>query len=695
MTHYWQPFLAAGILVFVQLQCCAPQPSVTPTRPIEVTTEPDEAIMPASLELEERLVWHQPVNATEYELESQSTAGEGDSIRTEHVGKALLKWPDLWLRLYGDSNIQVEDVTPDGLHLALAQGNSLIGVQTSYNERVINLGSYAEIQLHGTLLMVSVHPTYDLAVVRMFDGEATVRNLSGDIQELLVQTGEWALLRPEQPPLVSEQLTEMRQLARELDWWDVYHEIELDAAGGFASEISGAIPVNTINLVFVEEPTAPFCEVTTGSLNLREGPNTEFPSIQTLEQGTRLEPLARIDDTTWLRVRVPSTGDVGWTSGKPQYVTCNFNLYDLAVETTQPPLPTIFIACEPPYSTIELGSCAMLRWTVENAQAIYFEGEPVNARDSREVCPQNSQSYALHVVTDDGDQYCTMNVDVRDSNGPEIVSITSAPDPALSSGRLPPICYEDKVLVDARVIDPSGVAKVQILFWSDSFKAESGWGLPYDMGNIGNDIYEHPSRAGNTIKIRAEDSLGNVSESAEYSIECVNVQTLYNFVSQANEAQWMTYDGNQFWSLYWPGEETDEQGFARWLNYAVLEDGSTSSTVLQTHPAWTSYGTIDGQFDLRDITIQESDYFVGKVGFPEGAYAGDITFHIGFWDGDADSHNEWIFEQTDTYDGQLRNIEFPLVSITGKTGYFTLQVEANGDSSQDWAVWTEARLERR
>ncbi|RIK39153.1 MAG: hypothetical protein DCC57_20390 [Chloroflexi bacterium] len=47
---------------------------------------------------------------------------------------------------------------------------------------------------------------------------------------------------------------------------------------------------------------------------------------------------------------------------------------------------------------IEQGSCTTVRWAVDGAQAVYFNGEGVAGNDSREVCPYDPATYQLDVA---------------------------------------------------------------------------------------------------------------------------------------------------------------------------------------------------------------------------------------------------------------------------------------------------------
>jgi hypothetical protein len=52
--------------------------------------------------------------------------------------------------------------------------------------------------------------------------------------------------------------------------------------------------------------------------------------------------------------------------------------------------------------TIQRGQCANLRWDAEDIREIYFEGQGTVGHDSRQVCPQNTTTYTLRAVTNNG-----------------------------------------------------------------------------------------------------------------------------------------------------------------------------------------------------------------------------------------------------------------------------------------------------
>jgi hypothetical protein len=167
--------------------------------------------------------------------------------------------------------------------------------------------------------------------------------------------------------------------------------------------------------------------------------------------------------------------------------------------------------------------------------------------------------------------------------------------------------------------------------------------------------------------------------------------TVFDFVSKANNAHWTSGAGN----LPWPGSDTDNRGFARWVNNAILEDGSTATRVLETHPQWVANGFIQGAFTevySSGYVVQSSDRFVARVGLLQGANAGSVVFRVMIRP--EGGPNVWIGSVSDTYDGSLKTMDIPLSPWAGKRADFILEVDAGPSSGQDWAVWVDARIVR-
>lgn len=76
--------------------------------------------------------------------------------------------------------------------------------------------------------------------------------------------------------------------------------------------------------------------VNTAALNLRTGPGTAYPVVQSYERGTVMTILGKESGEQWLRVEAPD-GEVGWMAMR--YLQLSTDLVNIAVVET-PPIPT-------------------------------------------------------------------------------------------------------------------------------------------------------------------------------------------------------------------------------------------------------------------------------------------------------------------------------------------------------------------
>jgi hypothetical protein len=70
-------------------------------------------------------------------------------------------------------------------------------------------------------------------------------------------------------------------------------------------------------------------------------------------------------------------------------------------------------------TNITAGECTTLRWDVEYVQAVYLDGTGVTGHGTRRVCPAQTTTYTLRVVTADGDVYRTVTITVSDRYEPD------------------------------------------------------------------------------------------------------------------------------------------------------------------------------------------------------------------------------------------------------------------------------------
>ena len=194
--------------------------------------------------------------AEEVMVNDDRMSSTGDEIWTQAQGRALLRFPDLWVRIYDDTVLHTEEVTPSGIKLAMGSGAVLIGeTPRSLEDVTIVLGSppRARIILAGTLVMIAYIPSEQVVLVRAFDGKADVSVVAtGRTARADSDSAEWLIVGPENQ-LETPSQDDVRALARRVGFWDVYHEIELDAAG--FGPPGASIPAEDVALTFVGTPT--------------------------------------------------------------------------------------------------------------------------------------------------------------------------------------------------------------------------------------------------------------------------------------------------------------------------------------------------------------------------------------------------------------------------------------------------------
>ncbi len=173
-----------------------------------------------------------------------------------------------------------------------------------------------------------------------------------------------------------------------------------------------------------------------------------------------------------------------------------------------------------------------------------------------------------------------------------------------------------------------------------------------------------------------------------------NPTVVYDFVAKAPLASWQA--GTPAVNLTWPGTDTDNTGFARWVTSGNLETGGgIQDKCLEMHPRWVDNGWIQGAYiDLYSsgYTVQAGDRFQATVGLLQNAGNGNVTFKVMLRA--ATSGNVWIAQVADGYGDGFKNIDVDLTPYAGQKADVILQVDAGASSSQDWACWITANIIR-
>lgn len=173
---------------------------------------------------------------------------------------------------------------------------------------------------------------------------------------------------------------------------------------------------------------------------------------------------------------------------------------------------------------------------------------------------------------------------------------------------------------------------------------------------------------------------------------------LYNFYERTCDAVWSSNAG----PLACPGGTGDNTGFVVKVANPKLETGVIAGApAIETHPLWASHpqwaadgnGWIQGLFP--GVNIKAGSHFKARIGCLDGAVSCDVNFYIQYSaDGGPYTALGASTGYRETYDSSVRDLDFDLTALSGKTVEFLFQVDANSNPGQDWAVWVNPRIEK-
>jgi hypothetical protein len=180
---------------------------------------------------------------------------------------------------------------------------------------------------------------------------------------------------------------------------------------------------------------------------------------------------------------------------------------------------------------------------------------------------------------------------------------------------------------------------------------------------------------------------GTQGKSFFVDIRVSTVSSGFDPHTQAPNANWNSGAGN----FAFGGPETDTRGFAMYRNGQKLEDGSSSTKILETHPQFVNDGVITGLYPA--YTVVSGEHFKAKIGFlakSDGTCGvGNVKFQLNYREaGVTKALQEWA----ESCDGSLKEIDVDLSSLAGKTVQFALAISANGAATDDWAVWVNPQV---
>jgi hypothetical protein len=160
----------------------------------------------------------------------------------------------------------------------------------------------------------------------------------------------------------------------------------------------------------------------------------------------------------------------------------------------------------------------------------------------------------------------------------------------------------------------------------------------------------------------------------------------YDFIDRFCEAEWKTASQ----ALPCPGTEGADTGFVLVQSPTKMENGSTQSKGLITHPEKVKDGFISGKYPA--IRIQSGDRFQAWLDCMNKADSCDVIFKLQYQigKGAVQTLGQW----REVYEGEYYAVNIDLSALSGENVKFILTVLANGSDHEDYAQWIAPRISR-
>jgi hypothetical protein len=160
---------------------------------------------------------------------------------------------------------------------------------------------------------------------------------------------------------------------------------------------------------------------------------------------------------------------------------------------------------------------------------------------------------------------------------------------------------------------------------------------------------------------------------------------VYEMVPDASRATW----ANSSTTITFGDTSNPANGLAYSSANPQIETGSIeneSGLIMKPDTA----GTVKGNFPA--YTVQSGDHFLSVIGCQYGHTACNVKMQLSYsiGGGAATVLASW----DEIYDSKVNNVDVDLSSLAGKSVNLVLTVLANGDATDDYAVWLRPRIMR-
>lgn len=199
------------------------------------------------------------------------------------------------------------------------------------------------------------------------------------------------------------------------------------------------------------------------------------------------------------------------------------------------------------------------------------------------------------------------------------------------------------------------------------------------------------------VPVNKGQSGGNTVQGSNQNTRIVNPAIIkvmpkisrYDFYKNAHSARWRSSRG----VLSFPGKNNDSRGFVIAIPRGkVSRQGIVAINILETHPAWSDNGWIEGRYPA--FTLEPRVHFLSNVGFLQGANGSNGVIFKVYIHSLKDNNMRRVYARR-VSPQRLVPVDIDLSPWAGRNIEIILRVDAAGNSGRDWAVWIAPRLVQR